>query len=502
MVKNSFLGVAYQWWISSKAFALLSAIWKFIDNAYENSVFAKFLRNNSKIQQWYEASLLSRIIDGIFDFILKLLAAICSFFKNAADSSLLVRLCRGSFIINYEFLLGAFICIMFIVPHEMWGNSYALAAILGFFVIYLALAALGKRKMMYPHELGFPFMLFVISCLISLLFTYDRADSFRILLIFFSSFLFMYTIAADITDEKRLEKLMAFIFAAVIITSAYAVIQRMFNLVEVSASFTDLKANPGVPGRVISTLDNPNNFAEFLVLFTPLCAVFAATRKNNFWVLILSLSLALPAVALIMTYSRSGWVSLFLAIFIYAWLRNKKLIPILIVLCLMAVPFLPDSVITRLSTMTGVKDSSAAHRIALWQGVLDIIRDHGITGIGMGPDTFAHIYPNYAHPGAKAGAYHTQMLYLELIVELGILGLVSCIWMAVKIIRDAIVSRHNASRYAALTLIACVSALLGITFSCCFEYIWFYPRDMFAYFILLGITLAAMKIPKEQTLSE
>ncbi len=152
----------------------------------------------------------------------------------------------------------------------------------------------------------------------------EPSDSIRILLFFIAAFIFTYVIAADISDEKRLVKLLAFIYAAVILTSLYAIIQRKFGLVYVSASFTDLKLNTGIPSRVTSTLDNPNNFSEFLVLFMPLCAAFAGTRKKQLSCVVLLIGLALPAVALIMTYSRSGWISLMLAAFVYIWLRNKK----------------------------------------------------------------------------------------------------------------------------------------------------------------------------------
>ena len=46
-------------------------------------------------------------------------------------------------------------------------------------------------------------------------------------------------------------------------------------------------------------------------------------------------------------------------------------------------------------------------------------------------------------------------------------------------------------------LIACVSALVGISFLGAAEYILFYPRDLFAFFILLGITLSAVKLAEE-----
>ncbi len=500
MVENSFLGTLYRWWLGSKIFAIMRAIWLPLRNAYNNMAIIRWLREPSKIQLAYEKSLFTRIIRAILDFIVKIISAIVSFLKPAIEGSTIFRVCKDSYILNFEFLLGAFICLMFIAPHEYWNNSYFVLGAFGFFALYLILVGCGKRELYYPDKLGFPLLLFVAALILSMFFSVVPSDSIRILVFFLASFVFMYTIAADITTPQRLAKLLAFIYLAVMITSVYAIIQRRFNLVHVSTSFTDLKANVGVPGRVTSTLDNPNNFAEFLILFLPVSAVFAATRKKQGLSLVLCLSLAVPALALLMTYSRSGWISVMLAVFVYVWLRNKKLIPALLILCIAAIPFLPASVMTRLSTLTDLKDSSSSHRIALWQGVLYMIRDYWLTGIGLGPKPFAAIYPMYAQRRAIDGAYHTQMLYMELILEMGILGFVSFMWMALQNIKNIIISRKKKNGITKLVLIACVASLIGISFSCVVEYIWFYPRDMFAYFILFGISIGAMRSGEENAI--
>ena len=338
MQYGAILNYVYNAWTHSVFFAILEKIWRPFKRAYDDLALVKWLRRGDRIQAVYETSLFARIIRFILDLIEKILSAIAGFFAPAWEGSLIARLCRGSFILNFEFLLGAFICLMFVMPHESWNNAYAVIAAVGFLALYLILVGCGKRKLLYPDKLGFPFALFAIALLVSLLFTQSRSDSIRILLFFIAAFIFTYVIAADISDEKRLVKLLAFIYAAVILTSLYAIIQRKFGLVYVSASFTDLKLNTGIPSRVTSTLDNPNNFSEFLVLFMPLCAAFAGTRKKQLSCVVLLIGLAFPAVALIMTYSRSGWISLMLAAFVYIWLRNKKLIPLFIALALLAIP--------------------------------------------------------------------------------------------------------------------------------------------------------------------
>ena len=438
MQYGAILNYVYNAWTHSVFFAILEKIWRPFKRAYDDLALVKWLRRGDRIQAVYEASLFARIIRFILDLIEKILSAIAGFFAPAWEGSLIARLCRGSFILNFEFLLGAFICLMFVMPHESWNNAYAV-------------------------------------------------------------------IAADISDEKRLVKLLAFIYAAVILTSLYAIIQRKFGLVYVSASFTDLKLNTGIPSRVTSTLDNPNNFSEFLVLFMPLCAAFAGTRKKQLSCVLLLLGLAFPAVALIMTYSRSGWISLMLAAFVYIWLRNKKLIPLFIALALLALPRLPSTIITRLTSIvtsflgsSGHIDSSAQHRFALWQGVEYMIRDYGVSGIGLGPAAFASLYPLYAQPLAIDGAAHTQSLYLELILETGILGFVSFMWLALRSIKNSVIARRGSSTLTKTVLIACAASFIGIAFSCIVEYIWFYPRDLFAYFILLGVSYAAISMAEKE----
>ena len=46
-------------------------------------------------------------------------------------------------------------------------------------------------------------------------------------------------------------------------------------------------------------------------------------------------------------------------------------------------------------------------------------------------------------------------------------------------------------------LIACASSLVGVSFVGAAEYIWFYPRVMFAFFIIMGVTLAAVKLSEQ-----
>lgn len=496
MTEYSLLGALYRIWLQSGAFRFLQACARPFSVAFRSSALVGLVLRPSAVERSYRESLFTRVVRGVMDALLYLPRRLFKALAPAADGSALLRVFSGSVLLRFDVLLGAFVFVMFCAPHAVWSNSYALAGAVLLLLLFGLMAAAGRRRLLYPGALGFPFLLFALACLMSLLFTRELSDSIRVLVFFFTAFLLALLIAAEVTDRRKLMTLLGFIYAAVMVTALYAVAQRIIG-VKVNASFTDISHNRGVPGRVYSTLDNPNNYAEFLVLFTPLCAAFAANVKKRLLRLPLSLGLALPMLAMVMTYSRSSWLSILLAAAVFVYFSNRKLIPLLLFAALFAVPFLPQSVLVRISTLFNGGDSSTTHRIYTWQGILMLLADKGqwFTGIGAGPNTFQDVYPIYARRQAETGVFHSQMLYMELVLEFGALGFFSFMWLMLRTVKDAACAFRrtgdNAVRYA---LIAAASAFIGIAVGCVAEYIWYYPRVLFAYFILFGICLAAIRM--------
>ena len=498
MLANSVLGKLYGFWLYSAIFNLLRGIYRPFSRAFHNSAIVRFFARAPKIEVYYRNSVTGRVISAVWNWLVRIFSRIMDALRVPARYSVLVRWASGSFFCNFETIMCLVVFVMFVTPHAMWSNSYALLFAAGLFGLYFLMAAAGAREPVSPLALGFPLLLFVISCLTSLIFTSDRSDSVRVLMFFAAAFLFMYVFMADLADEKRLEKLMGAIYLTVIVTALYAVAQRFIG-VDVSASFTDLSLNKGVPGRVYSTLDNPNNYAEFLVLFTPLSVAWAMQRKSPTWRFIFCCGIAFPLLALVMTYSRGGWLSIAVSALVFVYYLDKRLIPVGLVACLLLVPFLPDSVMTRIGTIFNSHDSSANHRIVAWQGILNMIGDHGLTGIGMGPNTFAELYPSYALPGATKGVYHSQMLYLELFVEWGVVGFIGFMWLMLRHVKDsAFAIVHERSGQLRYALIGTCSAFCGIAVLSIFEYVWFYPRILFAFFILLGTGMACLRMSSRE----
>lgn len=495
MLSQSILGKIYTAWTQSWIFSLLQRIYRFLIRLLNGSAILEHLFNEGRLESLYHDSLAARIIRFVCRIVNRFLS-LFSFLADAADSSFILRLFRGSmlrFVTRFEGLFGAFLFVMFVIPHNSWNNLYAVAAAAVFLVFYAFLVASGRRKFISPETLGLGALLFVIALVLSLGFSYVRRDSFRILLFFFASIAMCYIVSTDFRSPEKLHRLLGWIYAALMVISLYGIAQNVLGLVDENSSYTDILLNQGVPGRVYSTLSNPINLSEFILLFMPLSAAFAGGAKKTWLRVLLALGLVFPAVALLMTYSRGGWLAIVLAAAVFTFCCNKKVIPALIVVLLLFIPLLPESVMIRLSTIGNKADTSTKHRFDIWRGVVRMLRDNFriFTGIGLGPKTFALIYPSYSVGAAKVGAYHTQLHYLELIVETGLLGLVSFLYMMFKYLGRAGHSMRSVGRQNRLVLIACVSSLVAVAFVGLVEYVWFYPRIMFGFFVFLGILLAA-----------
>ena len=500
MLSGSILGKAYSYWLRSRCFALCAAVASFFARAWEGSLIRRLCVRRSRLGAFYEGSAVCGLFSSLRSAVISLAGTVSRAFAPARGGSLFARAAAGSRILSFEDLFGLFLLLMFAVPHSLWNNRLMLAGAVFFFIWTELRAASGRRTPLARRGEGLCFLLFSASLIISLIPSLDRTDSLRVLCFFAAAFMLMRCAQAEAEDADGLRRLLGWIYAAVLLLSVLAVMQRLAG-VQNSASQTDLMLNAGLPGRVFSSLENPNNFAEFLVIFTPLCAAFAAGTKKELPRVLLAAGLILPCAALIMTYSRSGWLSAALAVLVYTYLTNRRLLPVIIVLAIAALPFLPAGVLLRLSNLFNPADTSADYRVRIWETVVRLLSDQRrlISGIGLGPSTLARQIDLFADDYVLSGIVHSQTLYLELPLETGLLGTLSCLLMlGTAGVRSVRASVRGTDTYKKRVLAACAASLAGMALFGVFEYIWFYPRILAAFFILFGITLGALRHAEER----
>ena len=126
---------------------------------------------------------------------------------------------------------------------------------------------------------------------------------------------------------------------------------------------------------------------------------------------------AINIFCLLYSFSRGGYLAFLAALVAYALIRQRKLIPILLVFILGWQFFVPQSVVERV-TMTeddnGKLEESAALRVELWKDALQLIQSNPILGTG---------YDTYEFMGRVGSFRDTHNFYLKTTVETGIIGL-------------------------------------------------------------------------------
>lgn len=483
----------------SLVFRVIRAVYRWVRDLCYESLIGHILARHRHEGRIYEGSFFAFLFDSVMGGVTWLLRKLMGLLTFGTYDSAILSLGRRALArlpwLDFEVVSGGAVLFLLLCPSGYWRNIYALAIGLLLLAGLIVLAAVQNRPALRLSTIGMPLLVFAFSTAVGVGIASDRSEGIRVLCFFLAAFLFCAAIAGSVTDERGLKKLLAFIYVGVVAAAAVAIVQR-FTGVSVSASLTDVMTNRGMPGRVYSVYENPNNYAEIIILLFPAAAAWCTMLKEKYQRLYAMAGLVLPAAALLMTYSRSGWISFALAAVVFLFLYKKKVLPVFFLLALLAVPLLPQTVWNRILTIGSKLDSSNMYRIYIWNAVLDMLSDYGLIGIGLGPGNFRPVYQLYCVEYA-APAPHAHMLYLEVWIEMGLLGIGSYLVYHLTTIRNAVASLAQASKPVRMTLIAGVSSLTGIAFLSAVEYIWYYPRVLFCFFILTGIMAACVSMTSD-----
>ena len=487
---------------TSLFFNFFLSILDFIVGSFRESRFKKILLGIGDVSKYVSESLFYNALASVLGFFVNIAVKIASFVLDASKESFVGKIYTKAFfdslIFGYKNFFPFLAAAIFLVPHDFWANMFGLGIALILCVLYIFAIAYEKKNEFTASVKKIPlsFIFFIFAVLVAVVTSHDVGDSVRVLFFFVTSFLLTFAVYGRIDSREMLDRFMRAVYFALIVMSVFGIVQRILG-VEANASLTDLELNKNMPGRVFGTLDNPNNFAEYLTIFMPYGFAYAMTRKESTQKLLYTLCMGLPLVSILLTYSRSGWIALAAAVLVYIALYNYRLFPAFIVGGVFASPFIPQSIYERILTIGNLSDSSSSYRMDIWTGCFEMLKKYWFTGVGLGPGAFAQVFPDYA-VGETTVVMHSHMQFMEMMVEGGIIMFVAYIALVFGLIRRACVAVGKAKdltmkHFAA----ASCASLAGITLIGLFEYCWFYPRVMFAFFISAGACLAISRLTSE-----
>lgn len=323
------------------------------------------------------------------------------------------------------------------------------------------------------------FVLMLIVFSINTLLSVNISGSIRDLVINGLSILMIIHMINGINNKKDIYMLIDFIIGVGFITAFYAFYQ-YFSGEPMGSGWVDPSSNISI--RVFSSFENPNLYAEYLIMIIPLtfARLISVDKRKKVLYAIVGITQLL---VLLLTFSRGGWLGLVFSTGLFILLLKRDLIIKLIPVGLVGLFFLPSSIMMRIKSIGNLSDSSNFYRLQIWQNSINIIKDFFFTGVGLGFESFRTISGLYIKDFSP---YHAHNTFLELTIEIGVLGLFLFIWLLVKLLKD--VKSQSLSKDKVYT-VALFSSIAGLFVHGIAEHILYNPKIIFQFWLIIGLLI-------------
>ena len=353
------------------------------------------------------------------------------------------------------------IMLLWIIPFSRWNNAYSLMGFTALLVLFHAGAMRRKTLRLDVKQIGIYPVLFFVAVFLGAVCSYDPSLSMRFLIYHVSAALCVLLTVSAVRNGEDLKRLTIGGAVCVAVSGAYGIVQRVQGI-EVNASYVDLTLNQGMPGRVYSFFDNPNTFAQVMILLLPLVLALVLCSKSLFGKLLACVTLMIGVGALGMTYSRASWIGAACAVAVFVFLWKPRYIPALLLLCCLAVPLLPQTIWNRMLTIGNLEDSSTTSRFPLYEAALEVIRTSPISGAGLGTAAVqAYIKEHGLYRGVSPFV-HAHNMYLQIWIEAGLLGIIGFVGAMVwNIKRTLRLVRSSADSSTRTIVCAATAAMCG-----------------------------------------
>ena len=304
-----------------------------------------------------------------------------------------------------------------------------------------------------------------------------------------------FAVVGLVRSQKGVRRVIRVMLFSCVATALLGVGQYAFS--RPALQYVDMSLFSDLGGRVTALWGNPNILAEHLILLLPTSLTLLLLQRRLLRGFGGALCMVAIAVCLIFTWSRGAWLGCLIALLLYVLCLDHRMMSWVIVgtvPALALVPFAPDTVLRRFASIGSRTDSSIVYRLNLWKGVGNMLSDHGLAGVGVGESAFCAVYADYALPGIET-AMHTHSLYLQLLCEIGAVGLaVFGLAMLLWLQRALEWLRYASMREARLVVLGGVAGIAALLIMGAFDHVWYNYRIYMLFWTLAGLVTAQIRV--------
>jgi len=340
--------------------------------------------------------------------------------------------------------------------------GYAVVTAETAFVLLLLLVwriRVGKRPERFDPYLMGPVFWLIVSGVVSLLVcSLDMRVSLRLLIAgVVEPILLFYLIINNLKGIRQVKLVVYALIVSATFATGYGFWQLFLKISATGDSFSY---------RIVSTYYSTAIFGEILLLSFPLVVVTRTLlqKPKRAVALLLDVLLGCMIVALVMTQARSAWLGLIVSLSVLMFNREirsylYRMIPVVLIVVIMQHEAISKLFILRPVRLKDFGDlaTSPGQHILAWKTAVVMIMDNPIgSGLGM----FKHIWPIYQPLSTPLDSAHN--LLLDIGVEMGVIGLLSFVWIVTDFVRNGIrLIRTSTDPHVARLGLGILSCLAG-----------------------------------------
>ncbi|MBO4914278.1 MAG: O-antigen ligase family protein [Oscillospiraceae bacterium] len=306
--------------------------------------------------------------------------------------------------------------------------------------------------------------------------------------------LFSLALYYAVDTREHFELILAAMVTAGAAVAGYGILQYFFGWGYQSAAWVDADLFSSISFRVGSTMENPNMLGQYLTLMIPLGGAKLLNARDTLRRLYYLACCGVMCICMVLTFSRGAWLGLMFAGLLFFIALEPRLIA-LAPIALAALYFvLPETVVSRFTSIGNMKDRSTSYRVSIWMGTLAMLRDgHWLLGVGPGEEAFNAVYAYYSYEASVAS--HSHNLFLQIVCDAGIAALIVFVWLILRCFRvlGSVLLRKDTTRPEKLTCIAFASGLLGFLVQAMTDYSFYNNRVMFLFWAYIALAMSSAR---------
>lgn len=289
-------------------------------------------------------------------------------------------------------------------------------------VLWLARLILERRFNFIRTRLWWPLIIFSLITVLSVIGSINVDYSLRNIKKYtFISFFLFFAIVNTVRDLKDVKILLLALMISAGVFSLLALID--YFLFEPSfgsrLSFRYLDKNLG-------------RFSKFYDVVIPINLALVLITKDKIKKVLFGLVFLLSITTIFFMQMRASYLVIFLSLLAITFVYRKKLFVFMLIIPFLVAIMMPMNMVTRAREMFKFgdylkSDGVLNYRIDTWKGAVRIIKENPVLGLGRGKSNFGETARKF--DDLKIPYDHAHNTYLQIAVELGLVGLAAFLWL-------------------------------------------------------------------------